>query len=383
MARPSLTRFGWLAGACLLILAGVACAAYIEENAGTQPGRDVTPPRPPMPIEPSPVPPPSGNHVAELADYLDRLELRPAVTCGRLAVFPLVLTRGPGLSGRWLTLDAALWGGSLKVSEKEGGGTVPYVHMENLSQADNIFIMAGEIISGGKQTRTLRDDVVLVPRQTVDVPVFCVEAHRWQGGGEFKPSGAAVPQSIQREMRQGAGQDAVWSGVAKNNAALGSENATGSLELGLKAPAVQRDLDAVRRAILPECPGEAVGYIFVDRRLGRALGAEFFGRSEIARTLLPKLIDAYAVDLVVRHKDERWNEPRADSAPAHEFLGRIRTAGSTYASTPGSGSGIRLRAGGLTGGGIAFERGLVHFGCQTDDPGRVEPMPIPMPRRVE
>ncbi len=85
--------------------------------------------------------------------------------------------------------------------------------------------------------------MVLAPGQAVDIGVFCVEAHRWQGEVSFKAADAMAPSSIQNQMRAGADQAKVWSEVARNNDALGTENATGSLDEGLKAPAVQRELD--------------------------------------------------------------------------------------------------------------------------------------------
>jgi len=238
-----------------------------------------------------------------------------------------------------------------------------------------VFIMAGEVMTGGKQTRTVRQDVVLAPGQQANLSVFCVEAHRWSGKAEFGASGLLVPQSIQKEMRKGADQSAVWTEVARNNAALGTENATGSLEVGLKDAKVQRRLAEVRRTIVPEAPADSVGFIFVDLLERRALGAECFGRSDLARALLPKLVDAYAVDLVLAREDKGL--PTVDAkALAAAFLAQVRHAGSSRASTPGSGAGIQTRAAGLVGDGVSLGSDVVHYGCQVDE--RIVPMPKPI-----
>ena len=92
--------------------------------------------------------------------------------------------------------------------------------------------------------------------------------------------------------RRGTDQQRVWSEIARNNAALKAENETGSLERALKSRPVQDKLGEVRRSIVPNVPEGTMGFIFVDR--GRAVGAEFFGRTGLAAELLPKLLDSYA-----------------------------------------------------------------------------------------
>ena len=373
MTRRPVRRRGWWLGVAVAVLVASASAAYIEDEFGPAPPR-----RPAPRIRPPLRPPPPTPHVPELAAYLDRVEVRHPLICGRLAVFPAMLREHGGPGGRWWTTDAAIANGVLVVSEKGGGGTVPVVVMENRSRSDHVFVMAGEVVSGGKQTRTVRRDIILSPGQRVETPVLCVEAHRWKGEAAFGAAGVLVPQSIQKALRKGADQSAVWAEVARNNAALGSENATGSLELGLKAGPVARRLAEVRRTIVPEVPAGSVGFIFADRVAGRVIGAEFFGRSDLARALLPKLIDAYAVDLVLQVRGDRVVRP-VDRAIAHEFLDRIRRAGSRRTGTPGNGSGIATRSAGLVGDGVSFGSHLVHFGCQVED-RIVVPLVRPAPR---
>jgi hypothetical protein len=346
---------------CVLSLGGGVWASYIEEEPpGPPPTRppDIVRPIPPTPIVRLP------QHVPELSQFLEAAEIQRPLVCGRLAVFPVTLRGGGSLRGSWLTMDAALSRGSLIVTEK-GGGSVPVIWMENRSRDASVLILAGEVVSGGKQTRTVREDVVLAPGQAVDIGVFCVEAHRWQGGTDFKASEAMVPPSIQKEMRTGADQTKVWSEVARSNAAAGGENPTGSYEQSLKAPTVQRQLEEVRRTILPEVRKESVGFIFVDRMQSRGLGVEFFGSTYLAQTYLRKLIDAYAVDFVVNQRDGGGRGGSVDEGVARDFLSRIRQAGSWRVGTPGSGAGIQMQGQGLVGTGVSLGGDLVHFGCQS------------------
>jgi len=317
------------------------------------------------------------HHVPELQSYLDHAQIAEPVVYRQLAVYPVLLKDGGELGGRWLTLDAAISRGVLVVSEKGGGGTVPSVIVENRSRDQHVFIMTGEVIAGGKQTRTVRQDVVLSPGERIELSVFCVEAHRWQGGKQFSAGKALLPQSIQKELRKGADQQRVWSEVARNNRALQAENATGSLELALNAAPVRKRLADVRHHVVPNVPQGTVGYIFVSR--GRAVGAEFFGSRMLARELLPKLLDSYAVDFVLLHKGaaEHWGP--GNHRAAIDFFERIRRTGSERTGTPGSGAGIRTRDGGLIGDGVSLGGTLVHFGVQVRDRIIPPPKPRPMP----
>ncbi len=320
--------------------------------------------------------PSTAGHVAELAAYLDRVQIAEPVTYGRLAVYPVLVPEGTGLRGHWLALDEAISRGSLVVREK-AGGSVPTVVVENRSRDDYVFLMAGEIISGGMQTRTVRKDVLLAPQQRVDLDVFCVEHHRWEGAAHFSAGKALVPQSIQKEIRTGADQGRVWSEVARNNAALQAENRTGSLELALKDSKVADRLGEVRRHVIPEVPQGAKGFIFVAD--GRALGAEFFGREELARQLLPKLLDAYAVDFVLIPKEGPTAGGHSDNETAIALFKRVCQAGSQRNDTPGSGAGIRTHADRLVGDGVSLDGTLVHYGAQVED--RLTPEPVyPSPR---
>jgi len=329
--------------------------------------------------------PSTAGHVPELATWLDRVQIAEPLTYRHLAVYPLLLEEPIELAGRWLTLDEAVSRGVLVVTEK-GSGSVPVVMVENRSRSEHVFIMSGEVISGGKQTRTVRQDAVLSPGQKIELAVLCVEARRWEGGASFSAGRALVPQSIQKELRRGADQGRIWSEVERNNNALGAQNATGALDLALRSEKVQSRLAEVRRAIVPHIPRGTMGFIFVSGR--RALGAEMFGSEELARQLFPKLLDAYAVDCVIIWPgSERRITPHLgiirDHNPAIEFFKQVCRAGSRRSSTPGSGSGIRTRSAGLLGDGVSLGSTLVHYGVQVEHRILPPPKPIPMPRPLE
>ena len=251
------------------------------------------------------------------------------------------------------------------------------LNMENRSPDRHVFVMGGEVVSGGKQTRTIRKDIVLAPGQKLDIGAFCVEAGRWHGDQEFESSALMLPQSVQKELRKGTDQKRVWAEVDRINRSLGSQNATSSLEIGLNAAPVRKRLGRVRAAIVPKVPGGSIGFVFVYR--GRAVGAEFFGRPDLARALLPKILDAYAVDFVLREPGRARRSPAPREHIAAAFLNHVRLAGSTRSETAGSGAGIRTRSAGLVGEGVSLGDSLVHFGVQIEK--RIMPAVEKVPTR--
>ena len=93
--------------------------------------------------------------------------------------------------------------------------------------------------------------------------------------------------------------------------------------------------------------------------------------------LLPKLLESYAIDLIVIRKGGEDFRRDDGHRAAIDFFERVRRAGSSRTETPGSGAGIRTRAGGLLGDGVSLGGVLVHYGVQTED--RIVPQPGPKP----
>ena len=315
--------------------------------------------------------PPTDKHVRELARYLDGVKIAEPAAYRQLAVYPILVEDVPLLRGGWLTLDAALSRGVLVVSEK-AGGSVPLLSVENRSRDEQVLIMTGEVVAGGMQTRTVRHDLVLAPGQKIDLEVFCVEAHRWSGEKNFSAgSKTMLPQSIQGKLRGGADQAGVWSEVDRNNNQLQAQNATGSLDTALKDSSIRKRLDEVQRKIIPALPRGTTGFIFLSD--GRPVGAELFGSEDLARQLLPKLLDSYAVDYVLLSKSAAGADAVRDDRAAIELFEQVCRTGSQRVATPGSGAGIRTRHGGLLGDGVSLDNTLVHYGVQ------IAAMPTPRP----
>jgi hypothetical protein len=140
----------------------------------------------------------------------------------------------------------------------------------------------------------------------------------------------------------------------------------------VKDTAVANKLEDVRKRIVPEVPRGTVGFIFVHG--SRAVGAEFFGSEALARAELPQLLDAYAIDFIIRTKAETRNIAPDDKA-ATAFFERLCRSSSERAKTAGSGAGIRTSADDLLGDGVSLDSTVVHYGVQ------VATSIVPKPKR--
>jgi hypothetical protein len=279
-----------------------------------------------------------------------------------MLVFP-IRYEGRQAPGNWETLDKAVQAGHLKILE-ETQAQVSQVQVENVSDA-TVFLMSGEIIKGGQQTRVIRQDTVIEAKQKVAVPVFCVEPHRWTGKREFESSKNLAPASIRSAIQGGAGQAEVWQRAAEKSGALGAPSPTGSLDESLNSENAQKDFSEVHKALGHFSPPETIGIAIADARTGRVIGLEIFGRRDLFEELQNKLIEGYAVDLVLAA-----NSPASDSKSAvgekevAEFIQQALAGSSQYELTPGSGRGLDLTSGALHGKGVSAGEMVIHLSIQ-------------------
>src|SRR5438105_1871616 len=82
---------------------------------------------------------------------------------------------------RYAPLSEAFEKGMVAVRET---GNVQELNIENLSKKATVFLNAGDIVKGGRQDRTIRDDLILPPLSGhVPLATFCVESGRWTKRG--------------------------------------------------------------------------------------------------------------------------------------------------------------------------------------------------------
>jgi hypothetical protein len=104
---------------------------------------------------------------------------------------------------RFIPLDEALEQKCVIVHEI---GNVEQLEIENLSEALDLYVQAGDVVKGGRQDRMLGVDFVLPKSGRVPVRSFCVESGRWRSRASEDVHSFSISKSYlaSKKLRMGA-----------------------------------------------------------------------------------------------------------------------------------------------------------------------------------
>ncbi len=156
---------------------------------------------------------------------------------GALTLIPIVATQ-PTPGDDVLVLDEAMRTHELRVREVDGG-RVDSLAFANASDKP-VFVLAGEVILGGKQDRIVAATTVIPPHTTQTVPVRCVEHGRWEGKTDEFTTAETLAHDGLRANATYATQSDVWSEVKQ----LNERNATGNTTDTYRTLAMRQAEDA-------------------------------------------------------------------------------------------------------------------------------------------
>lgn len=259
------------------------------------------------------------------------------LTQDNLTIYPVVSDLSRSVGGL-LTLDEGIRSGQVVITEDGGsaglqrrrprGGSwdqmppVPAVRREarvnQLALINNsdrpLVLIAGEIVTGGKQDRVVSKDMIIPPKsEPVSLDVFCVEPHRWvETASNFGSLGVAMAQpSIRLKAQAAQDQQAVWSEVARSRTAFAAVlpapaaqqiQQSSSYAVAVANGAVQRRMEAVAGPI-----DRSYEKLFAGLRSQKAVGAvvaingelvwaDVFASGALLEEYWPKLIRSYAAE---------------------------------------------------------------------------------------
>jgi hypothetical protein len=240
---------------------------------------------------------------------IDAPKLSAPHTIDNLTLF---FIHGPDtLKGDYLTLEEAMRVKKVIVHETEN---VNELSVENVSDRA-VYIQSGEIVKGGKQDRTLGNDLVLAPHSPkVPINAFCVEHGRWTKRGDevadqFSSSTGAVAGTKMKLASQslygaGGGQQKVWDEAKGNQSKLSKNLGTdvaaatspSSFQLTLENKNVENAVEKYVAKLQPllEKETDAIGYAVAIN--GKLACADSYGSSALFRKLWPKLLKSAAVE---------------------------------------------------------------------------------------
>ncbi|MCF8298999.1 MAG: hypothetical protein K9J13_15735 [Saprospiraceae bacterium] len=131
---------------------------------------------------------------------------------------------------KFTNLETAIKQNKIIVTEVSSSGTVNTLFAENISK-ETIYLMAGEVIKGGKQDRIIGSDVIILPGEKKNISAFCVERGRWsaQGSGDkFDGYSNGVSQNVRKAAVVDKNQSEVWSNVSQVNSSNNISSSTGA-----------------------------------------------------------------------------------------------------------------------------------------------------------
>lgn len=322
--------FSAIFAATTLVVAFRPCpAAYLQSDV--EPVQGVDPPSRERVVRPRPSNPAS--------DLLQRVEVGPPVAYRGLTAFPLVLhaARSRGIR----TLDEALSRDWLEIREK-GDAQVSHVRVRNRSGRP-VFLMAGEILAGGKQDRVVRDDALVPPRSSmIDIPVYCGEQDRWTPvPGTFRGDGTLVAPGLRRMAAKAESQGAIWSEIDSQMAAAGVASQTRSYRQVYRDREVDDALREYASGLRHACRGQTVGAVFASQ--GRIVGCDVFQDPDLLDRLWDKICRSYATELVSDRRRRRWPPAGIGRHDVRRFLDRAAASAADRAPSAGDGELYRLR----------------------------------------
>jgi hypothetical protein len=279
-----------------------------------------------------------------------------------LTVFPVASSSGYDTRA-FLTLEEGLSRGDVVVREQGaetlirdrdgrrpvvqnyGGPSVNQLVLVNRSRRP-LLLLAGELVSGGKQDRVIAKDRIVAPEaEPLPLDVFCVEHGRWSAGGQFTAAKTIVHPSVREQAALKQRQSDVWASVTAGTlaspppAAPAPHVSTESLAVTVEedaptqsyskiyesrrvAPSVDVLVDEVQRRFRRETSGlkgeRVVGVVIAYG--GEVAWSDIFASSELFDAYWNKLLRSYAVEAVARP----MLREKASLDGAREFLQRLK-----------------------------------------------------------
>ena len=206
-------------------------------------------------------------------------------------------------------------------------------------------MLAGEIVTGGKQDRIVGKDRIIPAETEADLSVFCVEPGRWrESTASFGGSaGYMAAPSIRNEAMAKKDQNGVWDKVRSSNGqaaeivAVSPEArdeiaSTSSYARVMNNKEVQKQVDKIAVPIEHSYQNEigelrnrnAVGVVVAVN--GRIIWADLFASTSLLEKYWPKLVRSYAAEAMNTSANGEAVSVKAAQAYLDQLEGRREIA---------------------------------------------------------
>lgn len=209
---------------------------------------------------------------------------------------------------------------------------------------DTIFMMSGDVVTGGNQDRVIAHDDIVMPGTIKNIEVFCVEKGRWQFtdstasesekaaiafSGYYNVASPEVRKAVQRT----GNQQEVWSAVAKVTSANNATSGT----YAYAALETKNEFKDKRDACLRFFAGKlidqpnVVGMVAVCN--GAIIGVDVFGHPSLFQRQYESLIHGYATEAVTTGNELKASEKTVQKQ--FDIVAGLTQAGTTSNESAG------------------------------------------------
>jgi hypothetical protein len=240
---------------------------------------------------------------------------------GNLRVYPIVadeatIAQNAGLA-HVRTLAEGMTTPGFRITERKKFGREEGQWYNGLTvvnkSKDTIYMMSGDVVTGGNQDRVNEHDLIAMPGSVQNISVYCVEQGR---SSYYNPAAPAAEKQLAafkgyynvaspsvRKAVYSGNQSGVWSAVSKVTADNQATTST-STYAGLEQ---ENDLKARREEYVRYFTGKfeampnVVGMVAVCN--GKVIGVEMFGHPRLFQRRSQALLHSYAVEAAAAPAD--------------------------------------------------------------------------------
>jgi hypothetical protein len=280
---------------------GLFAVLAISSLASAETGGAKAPPpkAPPTPATPA--------ALSESSKMLDPIQIES------LTLTPIISTKQKIEDEKLIVLDEAMGKKLVRIHESDNED-VNNLKLTNKSD-QALFLLAGEVIIGGKQDRIIGRNTIVPPKKTLTVPVFCVEHGRWDNSSKEFTTAKALAHGRLRGSASFDTQSDVWKEVAAKNELRKTKSSTDTYR---KVATQQSDgtlakwekqVDAALGKLGDKDKAKLVG--FAVSLNGKVATVDVFDNPTLFKKLQSKLVRSYITEAIDVKKQKDIKAPTA------------------------------------------------------------------------
>lgn len=275
-----------------------------------------------------------------------------ALTYKKLKIYPIMANEQFFAAhkhiGKYTMLEEAIKQKKITIKEVDAEGEVNKLVVTNNSK-DTIYLMAGEVVKGGKQDRVLGEDIVLAPKKKKVIESYCVEQGRWsprelhRGSGNgagstyaFSTNAKAGSLKIREAAMVKKNQQEVWNEVADKTSKNDATTSTGTYTALEESKKFTTERDAYIRFFESKIGASPniIGLVVVSGN--QVIGCDLFATNYIFKKQLNNLLHSYVTEAITNGKEVKITDAAVE-AYLKDFLDdeskqemKLKGKGSTY-----------------------------------------------------